>query len=415
MTYAIESEGVGKRYRLQSAKAAQGSLVDAFAGMFKRGNGPGNEAFWAVQDVSFKVEHGEAIGLIGRNGAGKSTLLKIFSRVTDPSAGRFTLRGRVASLLEVGTGFHMELSGRENIYLNGAILGMRRAEITQRFDQIVDYAGVEKFLDLALKHYSSGMYLRLAFSVAAFLESEILIVDEVLAVGDAAFQEKCLGTMRDAARSGRTVLFVSHNMAAIAGLTKRCVLLDAGRIAFDGTTPDAVRHYLGIKERDDISGRQPVADIQYNLRLRWSDHVVISEMGLAPDQPDTINSGGSVRLQFLMEARSEVGGLRLAYTINSRQGTPLLSGLTPPFTIAQGRSLYELEIDALKLVPGDYDFSINLGYGGWCDTKTNFDNFMGFGRLTVTEALPDGRLFGQWDAHWGAVTHHECRWTSLPL
>jgi homopolymeric O-antigen transport system ATP-binding protein len=203
------------------------------------------EEFWALKDINFEVQEGEVLGIIGRNGAGKSTLLKILSRITEPTAGRITLRGRVASLLEVGTGFHPELTGRENIFLNGAILGMSRAEIRKKFDEIVAFAEVEKFLDTPVKRYSSGMYVRLAFAVAAHLEPEILIVDEVLAVGDAEFQKKCLGKMDEVSRrEGRTVLFVSHNMSAIAELARRAVLLDRGLIVLDGPVSDVLAAYL---------------------------------------------------------------------------------------------------------------------------------------------------------------------------
>lgn len=214
---------------------------------------PYREEFWALKDVSFEIKQGEAIGIIGRNGAGKSTLLKILSRITEPTEGRIAIKGRVASLLEVGTGFHPELTGRENIYLNGSILGMSRAEIKKKFDEIIAFAEVEKFLDTPVKRYSSGMYVRLAFSVAAHLEPEILIVDEVLAVGDSAFQKKCLGKMGDVAtKEGRTVLFVSHSMQAIAQLTNRCVLLSKGELQFDGKTNKAVQLYLvGQKALND--------------------------------------------------------------------------------------------------------------------------------------------------------------------
>jgi lipopolysaccharide transport system ATP-binding protein len=205
------------------------------------------EEFWALRDVSFTVNKGEVLGIVGRNGAGKSTLLKILSRITEPTEGRIILRGRVSSLLEVGTGFHPELSGRENIYLNGAILGMSRAEIRRKFDEIVAFAEVEKFLDTPVKRYSSGMYVRLAFAVAAHLEPEILIVDEVLAVGDAEFQKKCLGKMDEVARGGRTVLFVSHNLAAIAQLANRAVLLDKGAVTIDGPVSEAVAAYLSTR------------------------------------------------------------------------------------------------------------------------------------------------------------------------
>jgi ABC-type polysaccharide/polyol phosphate transport system ATPase subunit len=211
------------------------------------------EEFWALRDISFEVQPGEILGIIGRNGAGKSTLLKILSRITEPTAGRVTLRGRVASLLEVGTGFHPELTGRENIYLNGAILGMTRAEIRRKFDEIVAFAEVERFLDTPVKRYSSGMYVRLAFAVAAHLEPEILIVDEVLAVGDAEFQKKCLGKMDDVSRrEGRTVLFVSHNLAAVAQLANRAVLLEKGRAVFDGPVSAAVSAYLSTRPTNAV-------------------------------------------------------------------------------------------------------------------------------------------------------------------
>src|SRR6516225_8303836 len=208
------------------------------------------EEFWALKNVSFQVEEGEVLGIIGRNGAGKSTLLKVLSRIVEPSQGRVLLRGRVASLLEVGTGFHGELTGRENIFLNGAILGMRRADIKRKFDEIVTFAGVERFLDVPVKRYSSGMYVRLAFSVAAHLECDVLIVDEVLAVGDYEFQKKCLGKMHDiASKEGRTVLLVSHNLAAISEMADRAVLLNAGAVEVDGDVTRAISTYLskGIK------------------------------------------------------------------------------------------------------------------------------------------------------------------------
>jgi lipopolysaccharide transport system ATP-binding protein len=209
------------------------------------------EEFWALKDVSFEVQHGETLGIIGRNGAGKSTLLKILSRITEPTTGRITLNGRVASLLEVGTGFHPELSGRENIFLNGAILGMSRGEIQRKFDEIVDFAEVENFLDTPVKRYSSGMYVRLAFAVAAHLEPEILIVDEVLAVGDIQFQKKCLGKMGDVAKKGRTVLFVSHNMEAVRSLCEKAILLQEGSTACQGYADDIIKNYLGFDRTPD--------------------------------------------------------------------------------------------------------------------------------------------------------------------
>src|SRR5204862_4320603 len=226
------------------------------------------EECWALKDVSFEVKRGEVLGIIGRNGAGKTTLLKILPRITEPSEGRVTIRGRVASLLEVGTGFHPELTGRENIYLNGAILGMTRAEIRRSFDEIVAFSEVEKFLDTPVKRYSSGMHVRLAFAVAAHLRPEILVVDEVLAVGDAAFQKKCLGKMQDVASGGRTVLFVSHNMAAITRLCSRAILLREGRAVADGRVDTVVSEYIAGSKGDS-----PVAvDWEATGRVPGNEH-----------------------------------------------------------------------------------------------------------------------------------------------
>ncbi|MEJ7610949.1 MAG: ABC transporter ATP-binding protein [Ferruginibacter sp.] len=256
----ISVENVGKSYFIghekqrgyasigdiiyQKARGISRGLIDTFRGK-QLISGNEIEEFWALKDVNFEVKQGDAIGIIGRNGAGKSTLLKVLSRITEPTRGKITLKGRIASLLEVGTGFHPELSGRENIYLNGAILGMSRAEIRQKFDEIVDFSGVEKFLDTPVKRYSSGMYVRLAFAVAAHLEPEILIVDEVLAVGDAEFQKKCLGKMKDVSEhGGRTVLFVSHNISAVKQLCNRALLMQNGRVMFDSGVQNAINEYL---------------------------------------------------------------------------------------------------------------------------------------------------------------------------
>ncbi len=253
---AIGVENLGKKYIIGHQKPERyTTLRDAIANKLKslghqplrqrlNNDAPGREDFWALKDVSFEIRQGQRVGIIGRNGAGKSTLLKILSRITEPTTGRVSIKGRVASLLEVGTGFHPELTGRENIYLNGAILGMSKVEIKRKFDEIVAFAEIDKFLDTPVKRYSSGMYVRLAFAVAAHLEPEILIVDEVLAVGDYQFQKKCLGKMEDVAKSGRTVLFVSHNMQAVSQLTERCVILAGGRTHFDGPTDKAIMTYL---------------------------------------------------------------------------------------------------------------------------------------------------------------------------
>lgn len=238
----LEIQHLGKKYSIDKGKEPYLSLRDSLSGLFKPQKR--SEDFWALQDVSFDVYPGESVGIIGKNGAGKSTLLKILSKITPPTTGRVICRGRIASLLEVGTGFHQELTGRENIYLNGSILGLKRAEITKHFDAIIDFSGVEKFIDTPLKRYSSGMQLRLAFAVAAHLEPEILIIDEVLAVGDAEFQKKCLGKMDEVSKSGRTVLFVSHDLNAVSSLCTKCVVIQKGSVIYDGATQAGIDLYL---------------------------------------------------------------------------------------------------------------------------------------------------------------------------
>jgi lipopolysaccharide transport system ATP-binding protein len=278
---AIEVDNLGKMYRLggrpERYRRFTETVMDVLTAPARRlrtlGQPPlPEQTLWALKNLSFEVKQGEVVGIIGRNGAGKSTLLKILSRITEPTEGEARVYGRVGSLLEVGTGFHPELTGRENIYLNGAILGMRRAEIARKFDEMVAFAEIEKFIDTPVKRYSSGMYVRLAFAVAAHLEPEILVVDEVLAVGDASFQRKCLGKMEDVARGGRTVLFVSHNMAAIENLCQRGVVLDQGRVEFIGSQTEAIAGYLKkLGEKSDSlrtlqrggSGQVKIVDIEF--------------------------------------------------------------------------------------------------------------------------------------------------------
>jgi len=285
MSYsAIQVEGLCKQYQIGAVQEEYGTLRDAImravTAPFRRQTRTqqADTTLKALQSVSFDVPAGEVLGIIGRNGAGKSTLLKVLSRITEPTAGRIKIRGRVASLLEVGTGFHAELSGRENLYLNGSILGMSRREIQRKFDEIVQFAEVERFIDTPVKRYSSGMYLRLAFAVAAHLDPEILIVDEVLAVGDSAFQNKCIGRMEAAAKEGRTVLFVSHNMAAIRGLCQRCIWLSHGSLVRDGRPGEVVDAYLAVGDEASGSvdlinhpGRKTQGEQAFLQRLRFLD------------------------------------------------------------------------------------------------------------------------------------------------
>ena len=284
---AISIRGVGKKFML-GGTAQHDTLRDQLAALARRLSGKKEAAaetkeFWAIRDISFDVAEGEVLGIVGHNGAGKSTLLKVLSQISEPTEGELRIRGRIASLLEVGTGFHPELSGRENIFLNGAILGMSQAEIRSKFDEIIAFAEVEKFLDTPVKRYSSGMYVRLAFAVAAHLEPEILVVDEVLAVGDGAFQRKCLGKMSDASKSGRTILFVSHNLTAVRTLCQRGVLLNRGRLEFTGTTEEVVRRYLSttLAASTDREWRAPSTDhAPGEVRLLSARLVPKSESGV---------------------------------------------------------------------------------------------------------------------------------------
>jgi lipopolysaccharide transport system ATP-binding protein len=298
---AVRAVDLAKRYKLGQQREHYVALRDVIANAAKSALRPRRAApkdwMWALDGVSFDITSGEVVGIIGRNGAGKSTLLKIVSRITKPTRGYAEIHGRVGSLLEVGTGFHPELTGRENVFLNGSLLGMKRAEIARRFDEIVAFAEIERFLDTPVKHYSSGMYMRLAFSVAAHLEPEVLIVDEVLAVGDASFQKKCLGKMEDVARAGRTVLFVSHNMAAVTRLCDRTILLDRGKVVADGAAHEVVRTYLqsGLGTTAEAiwgNGRAPGNDVARLLSAR-----IRTEQGDVSEVVD-IRRGARVEMEF---------------------------------------------------------------------------------------------------------------------
>ncbi len=313
------------------------------------------EEFWALKDVSFEVNEGEVLGIIGKNGAGKSTLLKILSRIIEPTAGRVTLRGRVASLLEVGTGFHPELTGRENIYLNGAILGMTRVEIRRKFDEIVAFAEVEKFLDTPVKRYSSGMYVRLAFAVAAHLEPEILIVDEVLAVGDAEFQKKCLGKMNDVSRrEGRTVLFVSHNLSAIAGLAGRGLLMKDGAVLIDGTVDRAIAGHLSQGVTDSVYVAPEQRAVPYVSRAE----ITTSRSGglQIPGAPLDIKI-------WIAHPKGNLAGMLGVQIVNQFQISATHVGAYPPdykFGAEPGVTLIEFHIPHIKLYRGRFHLRINL-------------------------------------------------------
>jgi lipopolysaccharide transport system ATP-binding protein len=361
----------------------------------------GRDEFWALKDVGFEIKQGEVVGIIGRNGAGKSTLLKILSRITEPTTGRISIKGRVASLLEVGTGFHVELTGRENIFLNGAILGMSRAEITRKFDEIVAFSEIEKFLDTPVKRYSSGMYVRLAFAVAAHLEPEILIVDEVLAVGDAAFQKKCLGKMQEVSRTeGRTVLFVSHNIAAVMQLTTRAVVLDKGRLSFNGPTEEAVEHYVDAIGSDTTTffpveklprkhgGNRAVHFISFHFDRSWP----------------VFSSDENFSFLAKIRAMEDVPELRFSVTIFTAEGVPIGSsfGVENP-GITRGE---EVEIEVLipkpGLAPGHYHCGLSVGKGDPRISFVPFDVVVDTLAFEVRAESAEGTV-STWHRGWGSV------------
>lgn len=379
----IKIEGVSKRYRL-SPREHYSMLRDRIAAFYKaparavlsrfRHNGRrrvDQPSIWALQDVTVEVQPGEVLGIVGRNGAGKSTLLKILSRITEPTCGRVELYGRVGSLLEVGTGFHGELTGRENIFLSGAILGMRRVEIARKFDAIVAFAEIEEFIDSPVKHYSSGMYTRLAFAVAAHLEPEILLVDEILAVGDMAFQKKCLGKMGEVSRSGRTVLFVSHNMAAVENLCSRAIVLHTGKLHFDGAPKDAIQYYLnslstqsGSGNIIDLNGVGSRRSIVAPL-LKRLEFYTESDQPLVEGLP--IGARMKIRVHFNLPAPTNRFNIGLGF--NNSYGQRIFTAhsmFEPDRSLKDhvGPQVFTCEVPSFTLMPGEYSVKVFMELKG---------------------------------------------------
>jgi lipopolysaccharide transport system ATP-binding protein len=360
-TPSVSIEQLSKRYRIGAHRADYATLRERIAGMFKfREATPESRDIWALHDVSFEIAQGEALGLIGHNGAGKSTLLKILSRITEPTEGRAVLHGRVASLLEVGTGFHPELTGRENIYLNGAILGMTRAEIRRNFDAIVAFAEIDKFLDTPVKRYSSGMYVRLAFAVAAHLTPEILLIDEVLAVGDVEFQRRCLGRMNEVARSGRTVVFVSHNLSSIERLCTRCVLLSRGVVEKMGPTGEVLAHYLSRRGATAMIDLRDFADREGAGRARITGMEVLNAAATEP--VDAIAFREPFRIRVRYHVHEKIPGASFGFGFLTAGGQRIFitesveSGKT--FDLEPGDGSIDCVIERPNILPGTYRFEL---------------------------------------------------------
>ena len=404
---AVRAESLGKLYRIgirEPYKALRDTVTDAIYAPFRAVasalNGQrsavtsqsSDNYIWALKDVSFEIKQGEVVGIIGRNGAGKTTLLKILSRITEPTEGYAEIQGRVGSLLEVGTGFHPELTGRENIYLNGAILGMKRRETDRKFDEIVSFAEVEKFIDTPVKHYSSGMHMRLAFSVAAHLEPEILLVDEVLAVGDAAFQKKCLGKMGDVAKEGRTVLFVSHAMAAVQSLCSRGIMFQMGKVHFDGVIEAAIQRYVRsghqqnpLKIFPTITGRNGSGDILLTS-FRIEDGAGVASETLVNGKPYTFVLGFQVQVPD-----KSYDNVAATITVRTMIGTRvfyhhnLLTG--QPFNKVSGKGAFRFHIPRLPLSAGYYYVDLDLSRDRG---RTVVDTVQG----QVSFEVCDGDFFG---------------------
>lgn len=422
----IRAEGVGKKYIIghETERGAADTLRDA---MVRAGRGfaraleqtatgraivagDTTEEFWALEDVSFEIKRGDVVGIIGRNGAGKSTLLKILSRITEPTEGRVEIKGRIASLLEVGTGFHPELSGRENIYLNGAILGMARAEIRRKFDQIVGFAEIDRFLDTPVKRYSSGMYVRLAFAVAAHLDPEILIVDEVLAVGDTEFQRRCLGKMQKVAGEGRTVLFVSHNLQAIERLCRRGLLMRAGRIDYDGPTSQAIERYTSAAMEWDFARRLEFATRQGDGRAQIKRLEVLDASGRLTR---TLASGEPLCIRIHYFAAERIAFPNVGFALLTGAGVRVLNTLSRdsgklPQAI-EGHGAIQLEISGVALAIGAYlcNLSIVDRQGHYCDYLTEVP------LLDIADSgeLPQSRTYDQ--SH--GVIFSTARWQMAAL
>jgi homopolymeric O-antigen transport system ATP-binding protein len=397
MSAAITIDGVSKCYQLGLRTEKYLTLRDTIMSVIKsplqrlaglRGKGPDEGKFWALKDVSFDVARGEVIGIIGRNGAGKSTLLKILSRITEPTEGRARLKGRVASLLEVGTGFHPELTGRENVYLNGAILGMRKAEIDRKFDEIVAFAETEQFLDTPVKRYSSGMYVRLAFAVAAHLEPEILLVDEVLAVGDHEFQKKCLGRIQQVAQGdGRTVLFVSHNMGSVQNLCDRAVYLRNGSVVQIGNASTVVEAYLNSSITEEEK------DLLQRPRFPGLVATLAGFSMVPPPGQERVISGGEAIFEFQLDVKEPVKNACLGFMFNSDKGYRVL-GLNSRLelrgvTLNPGKRVVRCTVDSLPLKPGRYIMDIEIRSNAkpydYVEHATaldvEFDDFYGTGEM----------------------------------
>jgi homopolymeric O-antigen transport system ATP-binding protein len=408
---SVSIEHISKRYRIGAHRIDYSTLRDRLSGMFRRSSTPATKDIWALRDIHFDIAEGEALGLIGHNGAGKSTLLKILTRITEPTEGRVLLHGRVASLLEVGTGFHPELTGRENIFLNGAILGMTRAEIRRNFDDIVAFSEIGQFLDTPVKRYSSGMYVRLAFAIAAHLTPEILLIDEVLAVGDIEFQRRCLGRMNEVARSGRTVVFVSHNLSSIEALCSRVVLMSKGEVVKSGTPGAVIAHYLARRGTGPTVDLRDFPDRQGEGRARITGLEVLDAEGHQP--VDAIEFGAPFRVRLSFVAHERVPGVSFGFAFLSNAGERLFLTesfeMEKTFELTPGEGSIDCTIARCTLLPGTYRFELwisdipGVRATDHLQTVGEIEIVAGEGTRRVADLSSGGRGLLHVDSEWSGV------------
>ncbi|UOR03956.1 ABC transporter ATP-binding protein [Hymenobacter aerilatus] len=428
---AIKVEGLGKQYRL--GEIGTGTISNDLNRWWSRMRGKedpfakigevndrtvkGNSDYvWALRDISFDVKAGEVLGIVGRNGAGKSTMLKILSKVTAPSTGKIKIQGRIASLLEVGTGFHPDLTGRENVYLNGAILGMSKGEINRKFDEIVDFSGVERYIDTPVKRYSSGMYVRLAFAVSAFLEPEILIVDEVLAVGDAEFQKKCLGRMKDVSRNdGRTILFVSHSMAAVKNICTTGILMKNGQLAFQGTADEVVDYYItnflqfNSDTKVDLLGAPREYDLSRTIEFKSIEF-------LEPVENNMYSTGEDIVLLVTLKSKVDRDAFRLGFSINKLDESPVgtfFSGEELSIRKNEEKN-FIVRIKNHQLAKGQYYISMSTGIGNELTGTTEYDIVLKtlFFEIAYKDLLKT-QMMTLWHSEWGYVNFKNVEIKSL--
>ena len=420
MTTVLRIEDVSKMYRLGTV--GTGTLSHDLNRLWARVRGlpdptlkigatndrtqSGGQHVWALKDINFEVEQGEILGIIGRNGAGKSTLLKLLSRVTAPTTGSIKARGRIASLLEVGTGFHPELTGRENVFLNGAIMGMTKSEVASRLDEIVEFSGCAKYLDTPVKRYSSGMTVRLGFSVAAHLDCEILIVDEVLAVGDAEFQKKCINKMKDVGNTGKTIVFVSHNMASVQQLTTRCAVISHGSISYEGSPKEAISQYISSNlnildesaSLDDVPRQFGLGEAVRFKTLRVPVGKLIPEF-LADE---------SLKFLLVVDAESDHSDLCLGLSILDWSSQPIASGFSAPMDYAAGQNEIEISPNGLRLAAGTYHLSLSLFKGSGSSSRQNLDVVTNAAQFQVLEvANQDSGLLNWNSKYFGSIVIDE--------